>query len=93
MLHKEDDGEESAERAGQGPDLRHLMASVIRLLANCTVSDCPTERQTLHHLMGYLLKHPGMADAPAAQAAIRRAAMICAVTLSPQPVDRPDGLH
>ena len=93
MPHREDECGESAARAGQGPDLRHLMASVIRLLANCTVSDCPAERQTLQHLLGYLLKHPGMADAPAAQAAIRRAAMICAATRPPPPLDRPDGLH
>ena len=84
--------------AGEGapsaePDLRHLMASIIRLMANAAVAQCPIEQQTLQRLLSYLLKHPGMADAPSACAAIRHAAMVCAATQAPMGGAGREGRH
>ena len=58
------------------PDLKHLMASVIRLQALCAERECPSRRQTLTHLLNYLLKHPGLQADTAALAAVRQAAEV-----------------
>lgn len=57
--------------AAAGPSLEYLMASVIRLMSVCASGDCPAEQQTLVHLLGYLLKHPGLARTPGAAAAVQ----------------------
>ncbi len=54
-----------------GPSLEYLMASVIRLMSVCATGDCPAQQQTLLHLLGYLLKHPGLARTPGAAAAVK----------------------
>jgi hypothetical protein len=57
--------------AAQGwPSLEHLMAAVIRLMALAAAHDCPAQRRTLLHLMNYLRRHPALARAPGALAAV-----------------------
>ena len=93
-MPNKDDKLEGPQRAEQhAPDLRHLMASVIRLMASCATSDCPGERQTLQHLLAYLLKHPGMADVPAAREAVRRAALVYGGAVSQRADGGLGGLH